>query len=967
MKHLRALAFAASLLLGFPVWAETPGQFRPKPFPNPTEKVGATGKKAQPKDTYPKSRAPLPPEPVRKAKLTEKGAPVLRGNELILNAGWEMAEAPNIKADGAALSTAGFDTKAWYDATVPGTALATLVDQGVYRDPYFGLNNLTIPESLNKQDYWYRTEFSLPASFSGRQLALQFKGINYYAEIWLNGHYLGHITGAFIRGDFDITKAAQPGVNTLAVMIMPVPDPGLPSEQSVKFGPGDNGGTGCLDGPTFVCSEGWDWIPALRDRCAGIWQDVVVRASGDVTLLDPHVITKLPLPDTSKADVSVEVELANASSSPQSGTLHGSFEGVSFDKTVTVPPGETNLVRITPQEFAQLTVQNPRLWWPNGYGKPELYHLTLSFTNQSGQASDTREVRFGIREMSYELEATSGGAKKRFEYIPSAARGGQPVIDMRRKSMHWRTNGWKEEPVDPVIVPGQETSPALKALHDPEMTRYLAIKVNGQRIMCYGGNWGMDDAMKRISREKLEPYMRLHRDGNIVMIRNWSGQSTSETFYDLCDEYGLLVWNDFWMDTEGWNYAPIDHDLFLRNVADTIKRYRNHPSIAIWCAMNEGVPPNDINEGNDRLIRELDGTRYYQPNSRWVNLRMSGPWSNQPLDKYYHELNEGFSTEMGAFSVPSSEVIRSMMDEADTWPLGDVWAYHDLHSVGNGDSHTLIHAIDTRFGPANSLDDFTRKSQMVNYETYRAIYEGFGARLWKPSGGVLVWMSHPSWPSTVWQFYTWDYEPNAALFGAKKGAEPIHIQMSLPDAKVTIVNHTAKPLEHVTATATIYSLTGKVEQTAPKKLTAAANAATDVTTLSWPAHDAHFVRLTLADQAGQPLSDNFYWHAREEGDLTQLTNLPNADVQLKFHFENGAIVGEASTKADSAPALAVRLLLRDPKTNQRILPAYYSDDYFDLMPGEHRSFRIESQSAILPTAVIACDGWNIAPKTTAAE
>ena len=228
--------------------------------------------------------------------------------------------------------------------------------------------------------------------------------------------------------------------------------------------------------------------------------------------------------------------------------------------------------------------------------------------------------------------------------------------------------------------------------------------------------------------------------------------------------------------------------------------------------MNEGVPPDDINSENDELIRDLDGTRYYQPNSRWVNLRMSGPWSNQSLERYFTDLDVGFSTEMGAFSPPSAEVIRSMMPKADTWPPGDDWAYHDFHSVGNGDSHSILRRINTCYGEAKNLEDFSRKAQMVNYETYRAIYEGFGSKMWKPSGGVLVWMSHPSWPSLVWQFYTWDYEPNASLFGAKKGAEPVHVQMSVPDCKVSVVNHRATPLENVTVKAEIYSLSGALER-----------------------------------------------------------------------------------------------------------------------------------------------------------
>ena len=283
--------------------AEVPGEFRPQPTLHPVEKVWATGEKIQPPDTLPVSRAANPYTPVqRKPKLASPGSPMFEGNDLIFNAGWEMIEASKLKdINGSSLSEPVIDTREWYDATVPGTVLTTLVDQGVYPNPYLGLNNLTIPESLNKQDYWYRTEFTVPKTFNDHELSLNFNGINYYAEIWLNGQYLGHITGAFIRGQFNVTQLIKPdSTNVLAVMIVPPPDPGIPSEQSVKFGAGDNGGKLCLDSPTFVCTEGWDWIPGIRDRDAGIWQDVILRASGPVTIGDPQVITKLPLPDTSR-------------------------------------------------------------------------------------------------------------------------------------------------------------------------------------------------------------------------------------------------------------------------------------------------------------------------------------------------------------------------------------------------------------------------------------------------------------------------------------------------------------------------------------------------------------------------------------------------------------------------------------------------------------------------------------------
>lgn len=980
------------LLAGmYPVSAEVPGEFRPQSVLHPEEHAGATGTNVQPLNTYPVSRAPLVNMAKRKPKLANPGTPSLRGNELVFNAGWEMIEAPRLKsAVGSALSRPGVDTGDWYDATVPGTVLTTLVDEGVYPDPYYGLNNLLIPESLNRQDYWYRTEFTLPKSFSGRELTLQFNGINYYAEVWFNGEYLGHITGAFIRGIFDVTKWAKPGEkNVLAVMVAPPPDPGIPSEQSIKYGPGDNGGKMCLDGPSFECAEGWDWIPAIRDRDTGIWQDVILRATGPVIIGDSQVITLLPLPDTSRADVTMKTELHNASDAVQQGTLRGAFEGVKFEQPVTLQPGETRTVSFAPNDFPQLTVRHPRLWWPNGYGQPELYHLQLSFVTNDKKESDHKALHFGIREMSYDFEVKKpDGTRERVEFTPALAPGdSEKIIDNRRDTMVWGLENkakrdaavmaaggkpsdkpfwWGQQQETTVgLWPGAENSPALRVIHDTNMGPYLVIKVNGRKIECLGGDWGMDDAMKRISRERLEPYIRMTRDAHMNMILNWAGQSTSEALYDLCDQYGILVWNDFWRNTEGFDYAPVDYDLFARNVADCLKRFRNHPSIALWCSGNEGVCPEPLHEELNRLIYELDGTRYFQPDSRLINMRNSGPWSNLPLDHYFHDLNQGFSTEIGASSIPEVETIRTFIPQADLWPYDDVWAYHDLHSEGAGSKNSTFGRIAARYGEPRNLDDLCRKAQMLNYETIRAIYEGFNSRMWNDCSGVVVWMSQPSWPSLLWNFYSWDYDPDACLFGAMKGAEPVHIQMSVPDCKIAVINHGAEPLANVIATAALYDLSGHLEHRTKRTLTAAANSCTDAFILDFPASGAHFVKLELRDPRGKLLSNNFYWHAREEGQLWGLNSLPSVALKGKwhaYHFAKGLVVEGKITNPAKSPAVEVRVTLRDARTGQRILPVYYDDNYFSLLPGETRAFRIESSMAAEQLEV-GLSGWNIAPAT----
>ena len=238
-----------------------------------------------------------------------------------------MAAAPDVDASAQAISTVGYGVDHWYRAVVPGTVLTTLIAAGVYPDPDYGLNNMAIPESLNRQDYWYRSQFDLPADLKNRELTLTFKGINYAAEVWLNGTRLGDIHGAFVRGIFDVTSLLRVGSrNVLAVRVSPPPHPGIPHEQSIAAGPGENGGNLAIDGPTFVASEGWDWIPAIRDRNTGLWQGVELAASGMVRILDPQVVTKLPLPRLDSADVSIQVPLENRSATPLRGTIKAQFE-----------------------------------------------------------------------------------------------------------------------------------------------------------------------------------------------------------------------------------------------------------------------------------------------------------------------------------------------------------------------------------------------------------------------------------------------------------------------------------------------------------------------------------------------------------------------------------------------------------------------------------------------------------------
>ena len=894
-----------------------------------------------------------------------------------------MTAAPQVKASAADIAKPGFDTREWLVATVPGTALTTMIDRGVYADSDYGLNNLTIPESLNKQDYWYRNEFKAPNA-TGQRMTLTFEGINYAAEMWLNGHSLGNVKGAFIRGIFDVTDALKQGqTNVLLVRVSPPPHPGIPHEQSILGGPGENGGIMCLDGPTFVATEGWDWIPAIRDRDTGIWQPVTLTATGLVKIGDLQIVTKLPLPDTSKADVEITVPLENASDEPVKGTVRVAIEDVVVNKEVTVGPGKSE-VKLAPAEFSQLTLQHPRLWWPNGYGKPELYTAKIDFF-EGGKESDAKQVRFGVREVTYELGLFDhNGHLRRVEVSTTAARArGEVVVNVTHAGMRqipaadpfppeypkdWR-EGWMSWAAS--LTPAGESSPAVTSVEDTKMGHYLVLKVNGVRIAARGGNWGMDDSRKRVSREKLEPYFRLHRDANVNIIRNWVGQNTEQTFYDLADEYGMMVWNDFWASTQEYNVEPLDIPLFLDNARDTIVRFRNHPSIVMWCGRNEGVPSPILNEGLIEVINKYDGTRYYSPSSNQVNLQNSGPYKFQDPTLYFTQWNHGFSVETGTVSLSTLESFSAWIPTEDRWPIGDAWAYHDWHQSGNGEIDPFMREVETEFGAGTSLADFERKAQMLQYNQHRAIFEGMYAHLWAPNSGRMLWMTQPAWPSTMWQILSSDYDTQASFYGVKKACEALHVQLDLSNFNVDMVNTTTSAQPGVTITANVYSLDNKslLQHTEKKDLTA--NATTpgfklDLAPLMGTG--VVFVKLEARSATGQLLSENLYWLGATSASYRALTHLPNANVSVSATWAKSGDTQHIRVhlqNSGTAAALQNKLTLVNAADRSRILPAYYSDNYVSLLPGESKEVDIEFPASASSQPQVNLRGWNLAPTSIA--
>ncbi len=823
----------------------------------------------------------------------------------VLEAGWQLQDVAKVPQAGAKVAVAGFNTKGWYAATVPGTVLTSLVNDGVYPEPLYGENDRAdiIPESLARTSYWYRTTVKVPKSYEGRHVWLNFDGINYSAEVWVDGTEVGTMRGAFTRGIFDITSLVRPGKEAVvAVLITPQPHPGVSHEHDWRNGVGKNGGESAIDGPTFLCTLGWDWLPAIHDRDAGIWQKVFLSATGPIVVKDPLVTTDLPLPRIDSSDVMVQATVENVSDQTVTGVFEGAIEAIKFSHAVELAPHCRQLVSFDAKNTPELHIEHPRLWWPNGYGPQNLYHLHLDFKIER-EVSDAQDLDFGVRKISYS-------------------------------------------------VPGSDT---------------LTISVNGVPVFIRGGDWGLDEAMKRIPRERLDAEIRMHQLAHMNMIRNWVGQSTGEDFYELCDKYGILVWDEFFQPNKLDGPDPTDNETYIANVREKVLRFRNHPSIALWCGRNESYPPPEIDAGLRRLLAELDSTRIYQPSSTdGGGVRSYGPYRWRAPRFFYRITDDYFKTETGSMSVPTLESIEGMMPRKDWEVIGDDWAEHDF-AKGAQKGDVYPSEIASRYGAIRNLADFVRKAQMANYEAFRAMYEGRNALLFHPATAVITWMSNPAQPSFVWQLYHYDLEPMSSLFAVMHASELVHIQFNEANGELQVINNLPTPVSDAVARVTIYSLDGSVAYQHDTKVTAPPDVATDLGPVQFPAtlSSVHFLKLELHDAKGNLISGNFYWRALPDhpDDLTALNQLPmvTLEARAKRKDEDGKRLLTVTLHNPSASiALMAHLQLRR-HSGRRVLPVYYSDNYVSLAPKETRTITIEAALSDFSgeDALVVFDGWNI--------
>jgi exo-1,4-beta-D-glucosaminidase len=858
--------------------------------------------------------------------------------KIFLREHWTIRSSAQVKEKGDVLSQSVLQTRDWYPARVPSTVAGTLVDNKIYPDPFVGMNLRMMPgcsypiganfsvrpmpeDSPFRVSWWYRTEFQLPAGYRDRNVWLHLDGINFRANIWLNGKQIAtsdQIAGTFRVHELNISETARVGeLNTLAVEVFPA----LPDDL----------------GWTWV-----DWNPMPPDKNMGIFRDVYLTSSGPLTIRYPQAVTHFDLPSLETAHLTVNAEAHNASDHEVEGLLSGRIEGIRFSQRVKLGPQETRSVSFTPEQFPQLNLLHPRIWWPVHLGAQNLYSLEMEFA-ADGKVSDRQTTRFGIREITSQMDNQ----------------------------------------------------------------KHLVFKVNGQNVLIRGGGWA-SDMFLRFMPERLRTEFQYVKDMNLNAIR-LEGQLQPDYFFDLADEYGILImagwcccshW-EHWQHRDDYKEGPVwdkeDYDIAARSQADQIRRLRNHPSVLVWLNGSDNPPPADVEKMYVDILK-----KYQWPNpflssatakqaefSGATGVKMEGPYEWVPASYWLLDKEaggaHGFATEISPGpAVPPLESLERMIPKDHLWPIDEFWNYH----AGGGQFKNIevfTDALNNRYGTAKDVHDYALKSQLMTYEGQRAMFEAYAGNRYK-STGVIQWMLNNAWPSLIWHLYDYYLMPAGGYFGTKKACEPIHVQYSYDDKSVVAVNTTYQPQRKLKLTAQVYdlNLAEKFSKVTEVDLAPDSNLKAFLIPQIKDLSATYFLKLTLQDATGRTVSSNFYWLSTIDdvldakktkwyytpvtsyADMTQLEKLPPVKLAVSGRAarRGGEEIARVSISNPShGLAFFVHLQIKQGSSERDVLPIVWEDNYVSLLPGERREVTATYKVKDLgnAAALLKVEGWNSSP------
>jgi exo-1,4-beta-D-glucosaminidase len=820
-----------------------------------------------------------------------------------LQSNWRMESSCKLSTKGDAISQAGFDDAKWHAAIVPGTIVGSLVGDKSLPDPNFGMNlksfpgaftdnkrqaaNLDMPaDSPFRCSFWFRTEFSAPADSASRLLWLHFLGINYRANIWLNSKQLANrddVAGAYRFYEFQISELLnKKGKNALAVEIF------APEKNDL--------------GLTWV-----DWNPTPPDKDAGMWREVFLTSSGAVTLRHPFASAKLDSAYKSAA-LTLSAELRNTTDHAVKATLAADVADIHLTQPVELAAKETKIFSFTPDQFAELKLANPHLWWPYQMGDPYLYSAKFHVDVDSA-SSDSATINFGIREVTSEL-TDSGGRL-------------------------FKVNGKR------VLIRGAAWAPDM-------LLRWDSHKLDAD--LAYVRGMGLNTVRLEGKTDRDEFFDKTDKLGILVMP-GWI----------CCDAWEH--WN---------KWTPETKKLAAASLVDQISRLRNHPSVFVWLYGSDGPPPADIESMYLGILKDLGWPNPSVSSASETptkvtgksGVKMTGPYEYVPPVYWLTDKKAGgaygYNTETSPGpAIPTRESLAKFIPKEHLWPIDEYWNFH-----AGGERFTTIDvfrdALTKRYGAPTSLDDFERKAQAMCYDNQRSMYEAYGRNKYV-STGVIQWMLNNAWPSLIWHLYDYYLVPAGGYFGTQKAQEIVHVQYDYDTDSVSVVNGKYEDLKGYKVSAKLYNMDAKEAGSQEATIDLTADAATKAFDLPKPSNlsTTYFLKLMLLDASGTLVSDNFYWlstkpdtldwkHKKDTvytpqkdfADLTGLNSLPDVKLEVaaqSIQSGDSAMIHLRVKNPSASVAFSVHVRAAKGPNGDDLVPILWSDNYFSLLPGEEKS------------------------------
>ena len=781
-------------------------------------------------------------------------------------------------------------TSQQYDVKVPSTVAGVLYEQGYFgeEDILNGTAYYDVDKSIFDDAWIYETEFNLDV-VDGQHYDLVFNGINYYADITLNGTQIAASDttyGVFVKRQYDVTDLLQAD-NKLEVKVRRA------VSRDLNIG--------------FV-----DWNPRPLDESMGITQTVKLCASAGVSIEDVFVIPSLDTKAFAEADLEVRVTLKNNTAAPVAGEIALDLQDAGVCKVAyELQAGEEKIVSVTPEQASNLHVENPRVWWTYDLGTPELYTLNVT-AEADGKVSDKFDVTFGIREITSALN----------EY-------GYRQFTLNGKDILIKGAGW----TDDIFL--RDTRESI----DRQLQYVMDMNMNCVR---FENIWGKDDTVYDLCDQygflalvgwscqwEWESYCgipEIHHVGCIYEPKeiDLAARYFEDQVIRLHNHASVFAW------MTGSDCVPI-YEL-EKQYLEIYEKYDYRPYISSAKSLESQL----TGWSGSKMAGPYE---YVAPDYWYFDTKYGGAF--------------GFNTETGiGANIPQAESLQKMIPADQLWPITDAWSKHCTTSTtAMNTMDVLTNVMNNMYGEAADFNDYVRKGHALDYDGTRAMFEAF--RVNTPvSTGIVQWMLNSAWPSIYWQLYDYYGVPAAAYYGTKKACEPVQLIYNYKDSHVYLVNEGLLE-GNVVVTAKVYDAASALLAEDTKTLATSYRNTVDAFDMTAYDGKPYFLALEIKDAEGNFLADNFYCIAAQRNvydfkkstwydspitsysDLSFAFTQPKANISMEVTCADGVYTVAVTNNSEHISYMNI-LKAKDEQGNL-IVPAFWSDNFFPLLPGQTKT------------------------------